>query len=165
MINALISELENESKATAGVLEVLPESKFSWQPHQKSMSAGSLARHIATIPGQMLELLSTESFDTGDMNPQFSSCATTEELMSLFQSNLSQSISTMKSWDTAFLNQEWKLTRGSETIFALPRIAAIRGFQLNHLYHHRGQLTVYLRMLEIPVPSVYGPTADVNPFA
>lgn len=165
MIEQMIAELKIESERTKDLLESIPEDKLSWQPHPKSLSAGALARHIATIPLEILEVFKSESFDVSNMDPSFAPCKSCGEIIDLFNSCLREGITTIQSWDEDFIIQEWKLTKGEQTLVVMPRIMGLRRFLLNHLYHHRGQLSVYLRLLDVPVPSVYGPTADINPFA
>ena len=139
-------ELEREAQTTRRVLERVPEDKLTWKPHAKSMSLGRLAQHVATIPGGVSGMARLDHFDVEKFAepPQLESTAATGD---------------------AAMMQNWSFKMGGNPIMTVPPIAVYRSILLNHLYHHRGQLTVYLRLLDVPVPSIYGPSADENPFA
>lgn len=162
--DVLIAELEQEVPATRRVLERVPQAKLSWKPHAKSMSLGQLALHVATIPGAVASLLAN---DTVPEPPQFTQpeAATTAELIPALEASIAQARSIVAGFDDARMNATWRLLYQGQELMAAPRGAMLRMIMLNHWYHHRGQLLVYLRMHDVLLPSVYGPTADENPFA
>jgi uncharacterized damage-inducible protein DinB len=162
-IGPLLMELEQESAVTRALLERLPEDKLGWKPHQKSMSLGQLAMHLAGIPGDIAKVVGLDSFDvSGIAVPQQpGSCA---EILAAFENSQAEALETLGEFDDAFLAKMWAAKKGGRTVSALPRSAVIRYILLNHLVHHRGQLSVYLRLLDVPLPSIYGPSADENPW-
>lgn len=159
---ALIAELEQEAVATRRVLERVPDDKLSWSPHPRSMSLGTLALHVAGLTGGLADLLDPPV--AALPNVPLTEAASREEILSALDKGLATAKSRLESWGDDGLRGEWKMTSGDEVLIALPRIVMVRSLMLNHWYHHRGQLVVYLRLLDIPVPPVYGPTADENPF-
>jgi uncharacterized damage-inducible protein DinB len=164
MIDALLAELEQEAVATLRVLERVPQAHLSWKPHPKSMSLGQLALHVATVPGNVAELAAA---DVVSEPPSFvrSEAATTAELAPSLTESLAKAKRALGGFDDARMGAIWRMQRGGNDVLAMPRVAFVRAIMLNHWYHHRGQLLVYLRLLDQSVPSVYGPTADENPFA
>ena len=164
MIDAILAELDQEAHATRRVLERVPQAQLSWRPHPRSMSLGQLALHVATVPGNVAELA---SLDTVPEPPAFiqAEAATAAELVPTLDASLAKARQVLGSMDDATLNATWRLMSGGTEIMAMPRAAVLRMIMLNHWYHHRGQMLVYLRMHNVPLPSVYGPTADENPFA
>lgn len=160
----LLAELEQESDATRRVLERVPEAHLSWKPHPKSMSLGQLALHVATVPGNVAALAAQ---DTVPDLPVFTQpeAATAAELVPALQASLKQARAHLGGLNDAEMGATWRLMSGGRDVLSMPRVAFVRAIMLNHWYHHRGQLLVYLRLLNVPVPSVYGPTADENPFA
>jgi len=164
MIDSILAELEQEARATRRVLERVPQAQLSWRPHPKSMSLGQLALHVATVPGLVAELASA---DTIAEPPAFvqPEAATAAELVPALDASLAKARQILGGFDDAKLNGTWRLLSGGKELMAMPRAAVLRMIMLNHWYHHRGQMLVYLRMHDIPLPSVYGPTADENPFA
>lgn len=163
IIDVLLNELEMEAQATARVLERVPQEHLSWRPHPKSFSLGQLALHVATIPGMVAELA---TLDTA-APPQFiqPEAATAAELVPAMKASVARAREVLGGFDDAAMNATWRLVAGDTELMAMPRAALARMVMLNHWYHHRGQLLVYLRMHDVPLPSVYGPTADENPFA
>jgi uncharacterized damage-inducible protein DinB len=163
MIDGLLTELEAEAATTRRVLERVPQAHLGWKPHEKSMSLGQLALHIATVPGNVAELALTSPFEA----PQFTQPAATSaaELVPTLERSVARARELLQGLDDAALASMWRLVDGEREVFALPRAAVLRTIMLNHWYHHRGQLSVYLRQLNVPVPSIYGPSADENPFA
>jgi uncharacterized damage-inducible protein DinB len=162
--DTLISELEQEAKATRALLERVPDAKLGWKPHEKSMSLGQLANHVATTAGGVAQVGIAEATDVENFKPQpvpESSAA----LVAAFDESLTKAKSVLASLDDAAMAKTWTLRKGGKPMLTLPRANLFRSILLNHLYHHRGQLTVYLRLLDVPLPSIYGPTADENPFA
>ena len=156
-----IAELTREGATTRRALERVPEDKLSWTPHPKSLSLGQLALHVASLPGAIAELLSEPVREVANVpRPEAKS---RDELLSKLDESVARATATLAAWSEEDLMEEWRLTRGGETILAVPRLDAVRTVMFNHSYHHRGQLQVYLRLLDVPVPSVYGPSADENP--
>ena len=164
MIDGLLAELEQEAATTSRVLERIPQAHLSWRPHPKSMSLGQLALHVATVPGNVAELAAK---DTIPNPPNFTQpeAATAAELVPSLAASVSKAKQVLGGFDDARMGAMWRLQRDGKEILAMPRVALVRTIMLNHWYHHRGQLLVYLRLLNQSVPSVYGPTADENPFA
>jgi len=163
IIDGLLGELEQEAATTRRVLERIPEAHLSWKPHPKSMSLGQLALHVATVPGNVAELA---AMSTVPEPPAFvqQPARSTSELVPALQDSLARARRALGSLDDAAMNGTWRLMHEGKELMTMPRVAFVRAIMLNHWYHHRGQLLVYLRLLDIPVPSVYGPTADENPF-
>lgn len=164
MIEGLLAELEQEAETTRRVLERIPQAHLSWRPHVKSMSLGQLALHVATVPGSVAELA---ALDTVPEPPAFvqPEAATAAELVPALTASVAKAKQLLGGFDDARMAAMWRLQSGGKEILAMPRAAVVRAIMLNHWYHHRGQLLVYLRLLDQSVPSVYGPTADENPFA
>ena len=164
IIDGLLAELEQEAETTRRVLARVPEKHLSWKPHPKSMSLGQLALHVATVPGNVAELAAV---DTVPEPPSFvqPEAMTTAELGPSLTESVSKAKRALGGFDDARMGNMWRLQSRGRDILAMPRVAFVRAIMLNHWYHHRGQLLVYLRLLDQSVPSVYGPTADENPFA
>lgn len=155
---AFVSELTQEAVATRRLLERVPEEKLSWRPHPKSDSLGQLALHIASVPGAIAELVRGREAEAPDVpRPEARSRA---ELLDRFDASVVAARSRLEAWSDAELGEQWRFTRNGRTLFELPRGGVIRTVLFNHWYHHRGQLTVYLRLLDVALPGVYGPTAD-----
>jgi uncharacterized damage-inducible protein DinB len=163
MIDVLLAEMDQEAQSTARVLERVPQAQLSWRPHAKSMSLGQLALHVATIPGNVAELASQATIPEPPAFIQ-AEAATAAELVPALKASLAKARAVLGGMDDAKLMETWRLMSGNKELMALPRAAVIRMIMLNHWYHHRGQLSVYLRELNVPVPSIYGPSADENPF-
>ena len=164
MIEGLLAELEQEAETTRRVLERIPQAHLTWKPHPKSMSLGQLALHVATVPGMVAELA---ALDTIPEPPAFvqPEAATASELVPSLKESVAKAKWALGGFDDVRMGAMWRLQSGGREIMAMPRVAFVRAIMLNHWYHHRGQLLVYLRLLNESVPSVYGPTADENPFA
>ena len=164
LIDGMLQELEQEAQTTRRVLERVPENKLTWQPHQKARTLGELALHVALVPGAIAELAATQSQAQA---PEFTypSPESASELIPALEQSIAKAKKMLGGMDDETLNATWRLMRGERELFAIPRVALLRSIMLNHWYHHRGQLTVYLRELDIPIPSIYGPSADENPFA
>jgi uncharacterized damage-inducible protein DinB len=163
MIDGMLAELEQEAETTRRVLERIPQAHLTWKPHPKSMSLGQLALHVATVPGMVAELAAR---DTIPEPPAFvqPEAATASELVPSLRESVARAKRLLGGFDDSRMNETWRLHDRGKEILAMPRAAVVRAIMLNHWYHHRGQLLVYLRLLDLPVPSVYGPTADENPF-
>jgi uncharacterized damage-inducible protein DinB len=164
MIDGLLAELEQEAQTTRRVLERIPQEHLTWKPHPKSMSLGQLALHVARVPGDVAELA---AIDTIPEPPTFGhpEARTAAELVPSLTDSVARAQRALGGFDDARMTAMWRLQSGGKDIMAMPRVAFVRAVMLNHWYHHRGQLLVYLRLLNQSVPSVYGPTADENPFA
>ena len=162
-IDALIQELEQEARTTRRVLERVPADKLAWKPHPKSMSLGQLALHIATTPGGVAEITQKNPFPA----PKFEQASATSaaELLPTLEQSVARAKEILRGMDDASLTKIWRVMDGDREVMAVPIGAVLRTIMLNHWYHHRGQLSVYLRELNVPVPSIYGPSADENPFA
>jgi uncharacterized damage-inducible protein DinB len=160
--DALLMEIDQEAKTTQRVLDRVPEDKLTWKPHPKSFSLGQLSLHIAAAPGNLARAVEHDTFEVPNFKQ--TEAKSHKEVMDAFSQSLATSKETIKSMDDARLMSPWTMTRNGQAIMSIPRVAFIRSIMLNHLYHHRGQLSVYLRMLDVPVPSIYGPSADENPF-
>lgn len=162
-VKELLQELEQEAPATRRVLARVPAEKFGWRPHERSMSMGQLANHLASLPHGIVYATLQGSFDPGALPPP-TPPASTEEMLATFDSGMEYARAQLGMMSDADLGIPWKIMRGEQQVMAMPRGAALRTILLNHSYHHRGQLTVYLRLNGIPLPSVYGPSADEPPF-
>lgn len=162
-IDPILMEIEQESKVTQRVLDRVPGDKLTWKPHPRSSSLGQLAMHIAVGQGRLAEILAKDTHEIGAITqPQPGS---RKEILEAFTQNTAAALETLKKLNDSQLMAMWTLTRGGKVVLSAPRIGVIRSILMNHFYHHRGQLSVYLRMLDVPVPSIYGPSADENPFA
>jgi uncharacterized damage-inducible protein DinB len=162
LVDPMIPELEQEAETTRRVLERIPEAKLSWRPHPKSMSLGQLALHIATTPGGVAQIAGQDTME----RPQFDrpEPKSKREVLEALEQSLATAMEFLRGLDDARATRTWSMTLAGKPIFSLPRIGLVRTIMLNHWYHHRGEMQVYLRLLGVPVPSVYGPTADENPF-
>ncbi|HEV8580746.1 MAG TPA: DinB family protein [Thermoanaerobaculia bacterium] len=160
-----ISELEQEAKSTRKVLERVPADKLDWQPHPKSMKLGQLALHVANLPGAFARMGRLDSFDASQtrFNPPMPQGV--DELLPTLEAGVADARTFLGELDDEAAMAPWRFTHGERELFTVPRLGLVRSLMFNHMYHHRGQLVVYLRLLDIPVPSVYGPSADENPFA
>ncbi len=163
MTGALIQELEQEAVSTRRVLERIPEGKLTWKPHPKSWSLGQLSLHIAQIPGSVAEL-AKQSLSEPPVFQQ-AQATTKREVLEAHDRSIQAAKAALSAWSDQDLAKEWSMSAGGVTKMALPRGGLLRAIMFNHLYHHRGQLLVYLRLLGEPVPAVYGNSADENPFA
>ena len=159
---SLAPEFEHEAATTRKVLERLPEARFAWQPHAKSMSLHDLAAHVANIFAWGPMTLTTNELDVaGPFEPR--RFATTAALLAEFDKNVAEYRTALAKATDADLFASWTFRAGPKVFFTQPKVAVLRGFVMNHLIHHRGQLSVYLRLLDVPVPSIYGPSADDDP--
>ena len=162
---ALIAELEQEGATTRRVLARVPADHLEWRPHPKSMTLGQLALHVATIPGRLVRVCAADVFDAATANFSPPQPQDTAGLLSALDESLAAAQAFLGGLDEAAAAAPWRLTFGERELSSAPRGATVRALMFNHWYHHRGQLTVYLRLLEVPVPAVYGNSADENPFA
>ena len=158
----LIGELTQEADTTRRVLERVPQEKLSWRPHPRSQSLGQLALHVAMIPGRIADLVSPDENEIPTVpRPEAKSI---EELTSTLSSSVAHAAEKLRGWGDEALDATIRLTRAGKTVLQMPRYNMVRAVMLNHWYHHRAQLTVYFRLLDVPVPSVYGGSADEVPF-
>jgi uncharacterized damage-inducible protein DinB len=162
IVAGLLQELTQEAQTTRRVLERVPADKLGWKPHEKSMSLGQLALHVATVPGNVATISQQSPFPL----PQFTqpSATSAADLVPALEASIATARDILRSMDDAALGKIWQVVDGEKEVMALPVGAVLRSIMLNHWYHHRGQLSVYLRELGVPVPSIYGPSADENPF-
>jgi uncharacterized damage-inducible protein DinB len=159
--DALLPEFDHEMATTRRLLERLPESEFAWRPHAKSMALGQLAGHIANLPQWCSATLASTVFDLDSLpSPRPEPPATRAAVIEEFDGKVAAARNQLTATTDAEFMTPWTLKKGGQEVFTLPRISAIRSFVMNHLIHHRGQLSVYLRMKDVPLPSIYGPTAD-----
>jgi uncharacterized damage-inducible protein DinB len=158
-ITSLLAEFDHEMQTTRSLLERVPFEKSSWRPHNKSMSLGDLASHIANLAGYGAMIVEVDQIDITTHGPQ-SAHQTREEMLQTFDANVVKSRTALGSLGDDKLQTSWTLRAGDQVIFDLPRPAVIRSMLMNHMIHHRGQLSVYLRENDVPLPSIYGPTAD-----
>ena len=156
----LLQEMEQESASTRKMLQRIPEEYFGWKPHEKSYTLGRLASHVAELTGWVAFTLTTNEMDfaKGDYKP--ANAATSKELIQLFETNYAISKEELQKATDEDLMQKWKFRNGDQIYFDLPKNVVIRNMAFNHIIHHRAQLAVYLRLLNLPVPGMYGPTAD-----
>lgn len=164
-IQSMIHELEQEAISTRRLLSLVPEERLKWAPHPKSMSLGQLALHVASLPGSISNLLMMDGFDA--LKAQFDPPhpESKEQILSVLEAGLVGAKQVLGDWDHQKATSPWRLTKGEEEVFTIPRRGVARSILLNHWYHHRGQLTVYLRLLDVPLPVTYGRSADEDPFA
>lgn len=163
MIDSFLQELEHEAKTTRRVLERVPDSQLGWRPHPKSRTLGELALHVAGTPGEVAKLAAQSEIQAPDFKDAVPTSAA--ELIPALDESIATARQLLGKMDDATLNGTWRVKRNGQEVLAMPRAALLRSIMLNHWYHHRGQLSVYLRELGVAVPSIYGPSADENPFA
>jgi len=163
-LDPMLREFREEVATTQRILERVPADKLTWRPHSKSMSLGQLALHIASVPGALARITQPDSFDVSQGNfvpPQPKDIA---EIQAAFQQSVREAETCLDGMTAEAAQGNWRLMLHDKELFTKPRVSVLRSIMLNHWYHHRGQLSVYLRMLDVPVPSIYGPSADDNPF-
>lgn len=160
--DGLLAELRSEETTTRRVLERVPEDQLSWKPHPKSMSLGQLALHIAGLPHGIAMLLADLSVEVPVV--PLPEARSRSEILATLGRSVAVAAEKLAEWGDEGLAAEWTLRSGDAVLAVQPRAEVVRTLMLNHWYHHRGQLTVYLRLLGLPLPSVYGPTADESLF-
>jgi len=162
IIDGMLMELEQEARTTRRVLERVPGDQLGWKPHKKARTLGELALHVASTPGAVASIASQPEVQ----DPEFkdSTPKSAAELIPALDESVATARRLLGGMDDAMLNGTWRMKRNGQEILAMPRVALLRSIMLNHWYHHRGQLSVYLRELGVPIPSIYGPSADENPF-
>jgi len=165
MLDSIINELRQEAITTRRVLERVPEGKLSWKPHPTSMSLGQLSLHVASIPGNVSRLAQLDAFDASDANFVADEANSVDQILTALDDSVNAAETYLAGLDNKAATDTWRLTLRGQEVFSVPRIGMLRTIMLNHWYHHRGQLAVYLRLLEVPVPVIYGRSADENPVA
>jgi uncharacterized damage-inducible protein DinB len=164
VIERWVAELDQEFPTTRRVLERVPDGRFDWQPHAKSMSLGRLAGLVASMPGWVAMMLTTDQFDVAAPGNRPPEAKTSKALVDTFDANVAKTREALRNASDAQLETTWRMLAHGHVVNESTRYESIRTGVINHLAHHRGQLTVYLRLLDVPVPSIYGPTADENAF-
>jgi uncharacterized damage-inducible protein DinB len=160
---SMLPEFDHEMASTRRTLERVPGARMDWAPHEKSMRTADLATHIANLPTWVGITLSRDRFDVapvGEAPPRAARLSSAADLVAAFDRNVKAARAALAAADDATLASPWTLLAGGETVFTMPRAAVLRSFVMNHLIHHRAQLTVYLRLSGVPVPALYGPSAD-----
>lgn len=160
---ALVPEFDHEMANTRKTLERIPQETLDWKPHKKSMAMGDLAAHLAQIPGWAVEAINTDSLDVappGAPPQQMPRPKSWKEVLETFDKNVAAARAAIGGASDAHLLEPWSLLAGGKTVFTMPRIAVLRSFIMSHSIHHRAQLGVYLRLNDVPVPAIYGPSAD-----
>ena len=163
MVDALLPEFDREMTTTRKVLERVPDQSLGWKPHAKSFSLGELATHVASLPTWGAETLNKSELDVGTSRPP-GALASRAEMLAAFDTSTAAARAALAGRSDAELMSMWTLKRNGTTLFSMPKAVVLRSFVLSHLIHHRGQLSVYLRLLDVPVPSIYGPSADEPAF-
>jgi uncharacterized damage-inducible protein DinB len=161
---AMIAELDVETAITRRVLERVPADRFSWQPHAKSLSAGQLAQHIASIPGVMARVAQAGTVDLSTRGREYAPADSAPALLSTLDDSVATARAYLAGLDERSAAEIFRLMWGDREIASFPRLGVMRTMCLNHWYHHRGELVVYLRLLGVSVPVVYGRSADESPF-
>lgn len=164
MSQAMLSEIQQEAATTRRVLERVPEDKLTWRPHQKSMTIGQLALHIASVPGGIAKISQSDEFDGSQANFGAKQPESMGEVFAAHDESVRAAEDCLRAMTEERAKGMWRMKMGKREVFAIPRASLLRSIMLNHWYHHRGQLSVYLRLLDVPLPSIYGPSADENPF-
>ena len=165
LLEPMLAEIREETVITKRILDRVPGDKLSWKPHQKSMSLGQLALHIASVPGSLAKILQQEEFESNPANFDPPAPKNLEEVHATFDQSVRAAEEFLNGMSEQAAQGSWRLTVRGKQVFSKPRVGVVRAIMMNHIYHHRGQLSVYLRMLDVPVPVIYGRSADENPFA
>jgi uncharacterized damage-inducible protein DinB len=160
--DSLLAELEIQAPVTRRFLERLPGDKLTWKPHEKSLTAGQLALHIAKVPGSIVQLVADNPRQArGKFEfPQPADC---EEILAALDQSIAAVRSALPTYDDNAMHETWRLMAGDRELFSVPRVSLVRDLMFSHWYQHRGQFSVYLRLLDIPVPASWGPSADEPP--
>ena len=156
----ILSEFQQEAKTTRKLLERIPQDALAWKPHSKSMTMERLAVHIAELYGWPSVILTSNELDFSKMDYKPPQIGNISDLLEFFDKSIAGALDLLKNQTDEQLLRPWKLQAGEKIFFELPRLAVIRSMVLNHTIHHRGQLSVYLRLRDVPLPSIYGPSAD-----
>jgi uncharacterized damage-inducible protein DinB len=163
-VEPMLKEFREEAATTRRVLDKVPADKLSWRPHQKSMSLGQLAMHIATVPGGISKALQGDEFEIDPKNFGTKEPGSVQEIYAAHDQSVRDAEAFLSGVTEQSAGANWRLKVNGKQVVGRPRMEVVRSIMMNHWYHHRGQLSVYLRLLEVPVPSIYGPSADENPF-
>ncbi len=158
--DTLLADFDHEMAVTRRLMTCVPAASLAWKPHDRSFSLGELATHLATLPRWGARILAEPSYDLGAAKGIGAGLPSVTDVLAAFDRNVGDVRRCLVDRSTAELGETWALTRGHETLMTVPKGAAFRRFLLHHVIHHRGQLTVYLRLLDVPLPPIYGPTAD-----
>jgi len=164
MLEYMLDEFNVEASVTRRVLERIPEDKLGWRPHSRSMSLGQLAIHIASVPGNICAITRQDSFDVSQGGPGLPQPKDLSEINAALDQSIVNVRKTLEDATEETTHGSWRLVHGSQTIMSQERYKVWRSIMLNHWYHHRGQLSVYFRLLDVTVPSIYGPSADEQNF-
>ena len=159
---SLLAEFEVQAPVTLKFLSRLPDDKLTWKPHEKSMTAGQLAYHLASVPGGIVRFVQNNPAQVPDF-ASFPQPASREEVLTVFQQSIATVRDLLPQFDDAAMNETWRLVAGGHEVLAQPRALFLRDVMLSHWYQHRGQFSVYLRMLNVAVPASWGPSADEMP--
>jgi uncharacterized damage-inducible protein DinB len=162
LAKSMLVEFEAQVPITRKFLERLPEDKLTWKPHQKSMTAGQLALHIAGVPGGVVRFVQNSPAQAPDFG-NFPQPSSRKEILSTLDESIATVRSLLPQLDDARMNEIWRLVNGNTELLAIPRVQFMRNIMFNHYYQHRGQFSVYLRLLGVPVPASWGPSADEAP--
>jgi uncharacterized damage-inducible protein DinB len=164
-LDSMLAEFHEEAATTKRVLDRVPADKLGWKPHERSMSLGQLALHIATVPGGICRITQNDVFDVSQSNFAPPQPKTIDDVHAALDASIRTVEGTLSGCSEDNAEASWHLMLGNKELMSMPRAQAWRSLMLNHWYHHRGQLSVYLRLLDVPVPSIYGPSADEKPFS
>ncbi len=164
IMEPMLKEFREEVAITKRVLDRVPADKLRWRPHQKSMTLGALALHIATVPGALARISQLDEFDAAQANFNPPEPKNLEEINAALDESVRAAEECVGGMSDEKARGNWRLLVNGKQAFSRPRVEVLRSIMLNHWYHHRGQLSVYLRMLDVPVPVIYGRSADENPF-
>lgn len=163
-VDPMIAELDREGEATQRMLDRVPADKLTWKPHPKSWTVGQLALHVATVCGSVGNFLEMDGFDVNDLDFDQAQPASKDEIIQRFAEEQASGRAKLEALDDDRAESDWTLSKSGDQLWSIPKSVLARNLMFNHVYHHRGQLSVYLRLLDIPVPVTYGATADENPF-
>jgi uncharacterized damage-inducible protein DinB len=165
MLEPMLHEFREEATITKRVLDRVPADKLAWRPHARSMSLGQLALHVARIPGNLSRIAQLEEFDVSQASFGPPAPSDIKEIHTALDESVRSAEECLSSMSEKTAQGNWSLMHQGKEVFTKPRVSVLRSIMLNHWYHHRGQLSVYLRLLDVPVPVIYGRSADENPFA
>ena len=160
LVQGLLNELQQEAAQTRKMLERVPFEKGDYKPHEKSFEMGRLAAHVAELPGWITMTVKTDGMDFATSAYKSPKPESHEELLRVYDDIVAKAVEALQSTNMEELMKPWTLRNGEQILFTMPKVAVIRSFAINHLIHHRGQLSVYLRLNEVPLPGMYGPSAD-----
>jgi len=158
-----LGDLKDEFGKTRTMLERVPEEHFGWKPHERSWSLAQISTHIANLPVWVLMTISEDGYDMKAASPPRPEPQTHDELLATFDDNAANAMSALSGATDAVLTEGWSLRAGEQVFWTRPKVEIIREWGISHMVHHRGQLSVYLRLLDVPLPPIFGPTADEQP--